>query len=239
MTAGWKEYLRMFPDFEIKVGSMLGDKSLVAVFRSTFGTYNGKRGLVLENRIEMPAAWKAIVANGKIKLWQVYTGLDQRLQNNRSKIISGARPSSAGRAVLHAEGGKPNWSHDGFVNGHAGQDDVAAVRRHADDLLALRPGSFATALAGAPGSGAGEFGRPRFSPGRTPAFGFNAGEDGGGAAGADQAHRAAAGRKAGSSAGHNLLARKSFSQARHSASAARPGGSAGCNCSSSRTVPRL
>jgi limonene-1,2-epoxide hydrolase len=72
MTAGWKEYFRMFPDYEIRVESILGDKSLVAVFGSAFGTYNGKRGLVLENRIEMPAAWKAIVANGKIKLWQVY-----------------------------------------------------------------------------------------------------------------------------------------------------------------------
>ena len=37
-----------------------------------FGTFNGKRGLVPENRIKMPAAWKAMVANGKIKHWQVY-----------------------------------------------------------------------------------------------------------------------------------------------------------------------
>ena len=36
------------------------------------GTYNGKRGLILENRITMPAAWQAIVENGKIKYWQVY-----------------------------------------------------------------------------------------------------------------------------------------------------------------------
>jgi limonene-1,2-epoxide hydrolase len=73
MTAGWEGYFRMFPDYEIQVESILGDKALVAVFGSASGTYNGKRGLVPENRIEMPAAWKAIVANGKIKLWQVYT----------------------------------------------------------------------------------------------------------------------------------------------------------------------
>jgi limonene-1,2-epoxide hydrolase len=72
MTAGWKEYFRMFPDYEIHVERMLADKSLVAVFGSASGTYNGKRGLVAENRIKMPAAWKAIVANGKIKHWQVY-----------------------------------------------------------------------------------------------------------------------------------------------------------------------
>jgi limonene-1,2-epoxide hydrolase len=73
MTAGWEQYFRMFPDYKIEVESILGDKALVAVFGSASGTYNGKRGLVPENRIEMPAAWKAVVEDGKIKLWQVYT----------------------------------------------------------------------------------------------------------------------------------------------------------------------
>jgi len=73
MTAGWEQYFRMFPDYKIEVESILGDKALVAVFGSASGTYDGKRGLVPENRIEMPAAWKAVVENGKIKLWQVYT----------------------------------------------------------------------------------------------------------------------------------------------------------------------
>ncbi len=72
LAAGWEAYYQMFPDYEIQVETMLGDKSVVAVFGSASGTYNGKRGLVPENRIKMPAAWKAIVANGKIKLWQVY-----------------------------------------------------------------------------------------------------------------------------------------------------------------------
>ena len=72
MTAGWEGYFQMFPDFKIQVESILGNKALVAVFGSASGTYNGKRGLVPVNRIEMPAAWKAVVANGKIKHWQVY-----------------------------------------------------------------------------------------------------------------------------------------------------------------------
>ena len=73
MANGWSQYFRMFPDYRIEVQSILHDRSLVAVFGSAAGTYNGKRGLVPENRIEMLAAWKAIVENGKIKLWQVYT----------------------------------------------------------------------------------------------------------------------------------------------------------------------
>ena len=72
MSAAWQEYFRMFPDYEIHVERLLADGALVAVFGSCSGTYNGKRGLVPENRIAMPVAWKAIVADGKIALWQVY-----------------------------------------------------------------------------------------------------------------------------------------------------------------------
>lgn len=72
MTAGWEHYFRMFPDYTIRIEHVLADGSLVAAFGSASGTYNGRRGLVPENRIEMPAAWKAVVENGKIRFWQVY-----------------------------------------------------------------------------------------------------------------------------------------------------------------------
>jgi steroid delta-isomerase-like uncharacterized protein len=72
MAAGWEGYFRMFPDFEIQVDHMVQEGNLVAAFGSAAGTYNGKRGLVPANRIVMPAAWKAVVADGKIKHWQVY-----------------------------------------------------------------------------------------------------------------------------------------------------------------------
>ena len=72
IASGWADYFRMFPDYQIQLDSILADGNLVAAFGSASGTYNGKRGLVPENRIEMPAAWKAIVVDGKIKHWQVY-----------------------------------------------------------------------------------------------------------------------------------------------------------------------
>jgi hypothetical protein len=72
MTAGWEEYFRLFPYYRIEAERMLADKTLVAVFGSASGTYSGKRGLIPENRIEMPAAWKAVIENDKVKLWQVY-----------------------------------------------------------------------------------------------------------------------------------------------------------------------
>lgn len=80
MTSGWTSYFRMFPDYKIEVESMLQNESLVAVFGSASGTYNGNRGLVAENIIQMPAAWKAIVENGKIKLWQVYADWTEGLR---------------------------------------------------------------------------------------------------------------------------------------------------------------
>ena len=72
MINGWGGYFPMFPDYRVEIENILQDENLVAVFGSASGTYNGKRGLVAENKIEMPAAWKAIVEDGKIKLWQVY-----------------------------------------------------------------------------------------------------------------------------------------------------------------------
>lgn len=72
MEEGWRKYFRMFPDYRIEAEIMIQDGDLVAVFGSASGTYNGRRGLVPANRIAMPAAWKAVVENDKIKLWQVY-----------------------------------------------------------------------------------------------------------------------------------------------------------------------
>lgn len=72
MTTGWETYFRMFPDYRIQVETILADDPVVGVFGRACGTYNGRRGLVPVNRIEMPAAWKAVVDHGKIKLWHVY-----------------------------------------------------------------------------------------------------------------------------------------------------------------------
>jgi limonene-1,2-epoxide hydrolase len=72
MLAGWREYFRLFPDYRIEVVDIAQAGPLVAAFGRAVGTYNGRRGLIPENRIEMPAAWKALVQNGQIQTWQVY-----------------------------------------------------------------------------------------------------------------------------------------------------------------------
>jgi predicted ester cyclase len=73
MTEGWRDFFQMFPDYKNNFENILQDGNLVIACGTAYGTYNGNRGLVPENRIKWSAAWKAIVENDKIKLWQVYS----------------------------------------------------------------------------------------------------------------------------------------------------------------------
>jgi hypothetical protein len=72
MIAGWKSYFEMFPDYKIEIEDIIQGEEIIGAFGTATGTYNGKRGLVPQNIIKMPAAWRAIIKDGKVKLWQVY-----------------------------------------------------------------------------------------------------------------------------------------------------------------------
>ena len=72
MIKGWKTYFEMFPDYRIEIGDIIQEKEIVGAFGTATGTYRGKRGLVPQNIIKMPAAWRAIIKDDKVKLWQVY-----------------------------------------------------------------------------------------------------------------------------------------------------------------------
>jgi ketosteroid isomerase-like protein len=70
--AAWVAYFGMFPDYTIEADTFIANRSTVAIFGHAYGTFRGKHGAVPEARITMPAAWKATVSKGKIKVWQVY-----------------------------------------------------------------------------------------------------------------------------------------------------------------------
>jgi ketosteroid isomerase-like protein len=72
MRGGWKYYLSMFPDYRVSHEDVIGDQEIVAVFGSASGTLAVKGSLPKENRWEAPAAWKAVVRDGKIAEWRVY-----------------------------------------------------------------------------------------------------------------------------------------------------------------------
>jgi ketosteroid isomerase-like protein len=66
MRGGWNYYFSMFPDYRVSHEEILSEHDLVAVFGSASGTLAVKGALPKANHWEAPAAWKAVVRDGKI-----------------------------------------------------------------------------------------------------------------------------------------------------------------------------
>ncbi len=71
MIKGWPGYYAMFPDYKIEISETFISGDTVILWGKASGTYSSDGTLKLENHWEIPAAWKAIVKDDKIKLWQV------------------------------------------------------------------------------------------------------------------------------------------------------------------------
>jgi ketosteroid isomerase-like protein len=69
----WIGYFDLFPDYKIEITDALQNDSIILLVGYASGTYqtNNKNG-DNDNHWKVPASWKAIVDNEKIKLWQVY-----------------------------------------------------------------------------------------------------------------------------------------------------------------------
>lgn len=76
MRGAWEVYLAWFPDYSIEVTHQFSRENDVALFGKARGTYavNGK--LPRENFWEVPAAWRAVIRNGRVAEWQVYCDND-------------------------------------------------------------------------------------------------------------------------------------------------------------------
>lgn len=72
MKDGWEGFFSMFPDYRNEISGYLQDGITIMAYGSASCTYNGNRGLVPENRITMPAAWRAVVRDGRVVEWQVF-----------------------------------------------------------------------------------------------------------------------------------------------------------------------
>jgi ketosteroid isomerase-like protein len=71
MRAGWIGYFQMFPDYKIEITEIFLNGDTIAAFGFAGGTFKGRSDRK-ENYWHLPAAWKAIINDGKIQLWQVY-----------------------------------------------------------------------------------------------------------------------------------------------------------------------
>jgi ketosteroid isomerase-like protein len=72
MKVGWTVYFQWFPDYKVEIISVFSDGDIVAAFGFASGTFKGIKTDKNENFWRLPAAWKVLVRDNKIKLWQVY-----------------------------------------------------------------------------------------------------------------------------------------------------------------------
>jgi ketosteroid isomerase-like protein len=72
LRAAWVGYFKMVPDYSIFHSEIFAQGNTVAVFGSAQGTFSKDGQLAKENFWRTPAAWRAVVKDGKIALWQVY-----------------------------------------------------------------------------------------------------------------------------------------------------------------------
>jgi ketosteroid isomerase-like protein len=72
MKEGWKGYYELFPDYQIEISVIVENASVIGLFGYASATYKNLTNKSNSNFWRIPAAWKAIVENNKIKHWQVY-----------------------------------------------------------------------------------------------------------------------------------------------------------------------
>jgi ketosteroid isomerase-like protein len=72
LRSAWEGYFKMVPDYSISHSDLFASGEIVAVFGSAQGTFSKDGTLRREDFWKMPAAWRAIVKDGKIARWEVF-----------------------------------------------------------------------------------------------------------------------------------------------------------------------
>ena len=72
MKAAWTGYFQLFPDYQIEITDIFANNETIAAFGFASGTFKNKKTDDNKNFWRLPASWKAVVSDNKIKLWQVY-----------------------------------------------------------------------------------------------------------------------------------------------------------------------
>ena len=72
MQAAWAAYFLMVPDYSIAVEESFCDGPVVVMLGVAQGTYAPDGQLKAENRWKTPAAWRALIEDGKVAEWRVY-----------------------------------------------------------------------------------------------------------------------------------------------------------------------
>lgn len=73
MKEAWSRYFSFFQDYNIEVTETLQNDSMIVLLGFASATYKtNKITSDSNNHWRIPACWKAVVVDEKIKLWQVY-----------------------------------------------------------------------------------------------------------------------------------------------------------------------
>jgi ketosteroid isomerase-like protein len=72
MAPGWGEYLAMVPDYKIMVRETFAAGGKVMMTGEAEGTFVQDGLLKPENHWRVSAAWRAVVRDGKVAVWQLY-----------------------------------------------------------------------------------------------------------------------------------------------------------------------
>jgi len=72
MRQGWAAYFMWFPDYLIEIDDVFVPSDTIVILGYAGGTYRGKTTIDNAHHWRVPAAWRVMVENEKIKIWQVY-----------------------------------------------------------------------------------------------------------------------------------------------------------------------
>lgn len=73
MKNAWIAYFDLFPDYKIEITDTLQNDSIIVLLGYASGTFKANnKNVGNNNHWKVPASWKAIVVDERIKLWQVY-----------------------------------------------------------------------------------------------------------------------------------------------------------------------
>lgn len=79
MRAGWIGYFQWFPDYKVEITDLFIENNIIGAFGFASGSFNKKGNKEPGNYFRIPAAWKVIIGNNKIELWQVYADTKKQL----------------------------------------------------------------------------------------------------------------------------------------------------------------
>jgi len=72
LRKAWAGYFKMVPDYAISHSEIFANGDTVAMLGFAQGTFSKDGQIKKEDFWKTPAAWRAVVREGKIALWQVF-----------------------------------------------------------------------------------------------------------------------------------------------------------------------